>query len=221
GTPLPLQLVRNVAVQTTGKCQDKSHDVRANMVVVDLALIRHHHIALDELLIVIARWRCRGWGLDPAQFAGPLQQLWPNITIGSIRLHNGVQRCLSTVEHLHVAIRHHCANLLRPIRLRVWRHNNHFKAHDHFPFPLSHSLWYAFYTTALLHLPGCLGELGNLSPVLKIARLGLPLELVRDVLDDLRAFGRWDVSHGMSESLTACSSQHHGQFTEGDTGLLP
>src|SRR5881409_3071684 len=66
------------------------------------------------------------------------------------------------------------------------------------------------------NLPPC-----HLSPVLKIARLGLPLELVRDVLDDLRTFGRWDVSHGMSEGLTACASQHHGQRMERDTGLLP
>jgi len=60
-----------------------------------------------------------------------------------------------------------------------------------------------------------------LSPVLKIARLGLPLELVRDVLDDLRTFGRWDMSHGMSEGLTACGSQHHSQLMERDTSLLP
>jgi hypothetical protein len=57
--------------------------------------------------------------------------------------------------------------------------------------------------------------------VLKIARLGLPLELVRDVLDDLRTFGRWDISYGMSEGLTACGSQHHGQLMERDTDLLP
>jgi hypothetical protein len=95
------------------------------------------------------------------------------------------------------------------------------KAHDHSPLPLSRAPPQASYTTTLLRLPGCLGELGNLSPVLKIARLGLPLEHVRDVLDDLRTFGRWDMSHGMPEGLTACGSQHHGQRMERDTGLLP
>src|SRR5437588_669390 len=79
----------------------------------------------------------------------------------------------------------------------------------------------ASYTTVLPRLPGGLGELCNLSPVLKIARLSLPLEFVRDVLNDLRTFGRWDVSHSMPEGLTACGSQHHGQRMERDTGLLP
>jgi hypothetical protein len=57
--------------------------------------------------------------------------------------------------------------------------------------------------------------------VLKIARLGLPLEIVCDVLDDLRTFGRWDIPEGMSEGLTAGGGQHHGYLMESYTGLLP
>jgi len=57
--------------------------------------------------------------------------------------------------------------------------------------------------------------------VLKIARLGLPLQIVRNVLDNLRAFGRRDISEGMPEGMTAYSSQHHGHFMQRYTGLLP
>ena len=57
--------------------------------------------------------------------------------------------------------------------------------------------------------------------MLKIARLGLPLEIVCDVLDDLRTFGRWDIPEGMSEALTADGGQHHGYLMESYTGLLP
>jgi hypothetical protein len=39
--------------------------------------------------------------------------------------------------------------------------------------------------------------------VLKIARLGLPLEIARDVLDDLRTVGRRDIAEGMAKGLTA------------------
>ena len=59
------------------------------------------------------------------------------------------------------------------------------------------------------------------SPVLKIARLGLPLEITRDVLDDLRTVGRRDIAEGMAKGLTACSGQCHGHLMQRDTGLLP
>jgi len=57
--------------------------------------------------------------------------------------------------------------------------------------------------------------------VLKIARLGLPLQIARNVLDNLRAFGRRDLSEGMPKGLTAYSSQHHGHFMQRYTSLLP
>jgi hypothetical protein len=39
--------------------------------------------------------------------------------------------------------------------------------------------------------------------VLKIARLSLPLQIVRNVLDDLRTFGRRDITKGMPKGLAA------------------
>jgi len=57
--------------------------------------------------------------------------------------------------------------------------------------------------------------------MLKIARLGLPLKIAHNVLDNLRAFGRRDISEGMPKGLTAYSSQHHGHFMQRYTSLLP
>jgi hypothetical protein len=57
--------------------------------------------------------------------------------------------------------------------------------------------------------------------VLKIARLSLPLQIVHNVLNDLRAFGRCDIAEGMSKGLTAYGGQHHGHVMQGYTGLLP
>jgi hypothetical protein len=57
--------------------------------------------------------------------------------------------------------------------------------------------------------------------MLKIARLGLPLQIACNVLDNLRAFGRRDISEGMPKGLTAYSSQHHGHFMQRYTSLLP
>src|SRR5215831_6459679 len=69
--------------------------------------------------------------------------------------------------------------------------------------------------------PPCLYGRGVASPVLKIARLGLPLQIVRNVLDNLRAFGRRDLTEGMSKGLTAYGGQHHGHVMQRYTGLLP
>ena len=41
--------------------------------------------------------------------------------------------------------------------------------------------------------------------MLKIARLGLALQIARNVLDDLRAFGRRDLAEGMPKGLAAYS----------------
>jgi hypothetical protein len=57
--------------------------------------------------------------------------------------------------------------------------------------------------------------------MLKIARLGLPLQITRNVLDHLRAFGRRDISESMPKGLTAYSSQHHGHFMQRYASLLP
>ena len=56
--------------------------------------------------------------------------------------------------------------------------------------------------------------------MLKIARLGLPLQIVRKGLEDLRAFGRRDTAEGVSEGLTAYGGQHHGHVMQRYTGLL-
>jgi hypothetical protein len=57
--------------------------------------------------------------------------------------------------------------------------------------------------------------------VLKIARFGLPLQIARKGLDDLRPFGRCDLAEGMSKGLTAYGGQHHGHVMQRHTGLLP
>jgi hypothetical protein len=62
---------------------------------------------------------------------------------------------------------------------------------------------------------------GIAAPVLKIARLCLPLKIARNVLENLRAFGRRDISEGMPKGLTAYSSQHHGHCMQRYTSLLP
>src|SRR5262245_9195632 len=67
----------------------------------------------------------------------------------------------------------------------------------------------------------CLAGRGVASPVLKIARFGLSLEITRDMLDDLRTVGRRDLAEGMAKGLTACSSQCHGHLVQRDTGVLP
>jgi hypothetical protein len=58
-------------------------------------------------------------------------------------------------------------------------------------------------------------------PMLKIARLGLPLQIAHNVLDNLRAFGRRDISEGVPKGLTAYSRQHHGHVMQRYTSLLP
>src|SRR5262245_38094275 len=45
--------------------------------------------------------------------------------------------------------------------------------------------------------------------------------MVRNVLDNLRTFGRRDLAEGMSQGPTAYSSQHHGHVMQCYTGLLP
>jgi hypothetical protein len=57
--------------------------------------------------------------------------------------------------------------------------------------------------------------------VLKIARLGLPLKVARNILDDLRTFGRRDIAEGMAKGLTAYGRQHHGHIMQRYTRLLP
>jgi len=57
--------------------------------------------------------------------------------------------------------------------------------------------------------------------MLKIARLGLPLQVARNVLDDLRAIGRRDISESMSKGPTAYGGQYHSHVMQRYTGLLP
>jgi len=57
--------------------------------------------------------------------------------------------------------------------------------------------------------------------MLKIARLGLSLQIARNILDDLRAFGRRDLAEGMPKGLTAYSREHHGHCMRRYTSLLP
>jgi hypothetical protein len=57
--------------------------------------------------------------------------------------------------------------------------------------------------------------------VLKIARLSLPLQITRYVLDNLRTFGRRDITKGMPKGLTAYGGQHHGHGMQRDTSVLP
>jgi hypothetical protein len=62
---------------------------------------------------------------------------------------------------------------------------------------------------------------GVVSPVLKIARLGLPLESTRDLLEDLRTIGRRDVAEGMAKGLTADRGERQSHLMQRDASLLP
>src|SRR5262249_917796 len=62
---------------------------------------------------------------------------------------------------------------------------------------------------------------GIVSPVLKIPRLGLPLQLSRHLLDQFRAFRGWHVAHGMAEHTVSSGRQRHGDLVLGDSSLSP
>jgi hypothetical protein len=63
GAPLPRELARQVQVQPAGEGQHERHDVRGDVVVVDLAEVRHDHGVGDQLGVVEPRWRGRLGGL--------------------------------------------------------------------------------------------------------------------------------------------------------------
>ena len=67
--PLPFapELLRDVVMQPAGKGEHKGHDMRADVVVVDLAEIGDRHRVRDQLGIVIAGGGCRLRRLQPAQ----------------------------------------------------------------------------------------------------------------------------------------------------------
>jgi hypothetical protein len=65
--PLAVHLLRDIAVQATGKSQKKSHNMGADMIVINLPLIGDHHIAFDQFFIVVAHRRCGRRCLQPAQ----------------------------------------------------------------------------------------------------------------------------------------------------------
>src|SRR5262249_45172377 len=62
---------------------------------------------------------------------------------------------------------------------------------------------------------------GIFSPVLKITRLGLPVQLLRHPLDQLRAFRRCHMAHGMAEQAVSGGRQRHGDRVLGHSGLSP
>ena len=51
---------------TARKRQHKRHDVRPNVVVVNLALVGDDDRTVDQLRIVVPRWWCGRWRLNPA-----------------------------------------------------------------------------------------------------------------------------------------------------------
>jgi hypothetical protein len=61
------ELLRDVAMQAARERQDEGHDVRADVVVEDLAEVRHDHRVRDELRIVVPGGRRRLGRLEPAQ----------------------------------------------------------------------------------------------------------------------------------------------------------
>ncbi len=66
-TPLALQLLRQILVQPTRERENVRHDVRTDMVIEDLAEIRHDRRMRDQLGVVPAgRRRCLR-RLNPAQ----------------------------------------------------------------------------------------------------------------------------------------------------------
>ncbi len=52
--------------EVAGEGEDEGHDVSRDMVVVDLAEIRHDNGVGDELGVVVAGRRCRLRSLEPA-----------------------------------------------------------------------------------------------------------------------------------------------------------
>ena len=70
--PFAAQLLRHVDLQAARKGQHEAHDVRGDVVVVDLAEIGDLHRVRDQLGIIIAGRRRRLRRLQPAQIAGAL-----------------------------------------------------------------------------------------------------------------------------------------------------
>jgi hypothetical protein len=62
-----IQLLRQISMQSAREHEDKCHDMRADMVIENLAEICHTRRVRNQLRVVPARRRSRLGGLDPAQ----------------------------------------------------------------------------------------------------------------------------------------------------------
>lgn len=58
-------------------------------------------------------------------------------------------------------------------------------------------------------------------PVLKVARLGLTLKSVDDLLDQLGTFRGRHISYGVSQGMAPSGRQHDCDLVERDANLLP
>jgi hypothetical protein len=72
----------------------------------------------------------------------------------------------------------------------------------------------------VLVLPPC-GRCGLSSPVLKIGRLRLTLQMLGDMLDEFGTLRRRYRRYGLSKHAIPCSCQYHSDLVGGDAGLAP
>src|SRR6266851_2989908 len=70
GPPLAPELQRQVVVEPAREREHEGHDVRADVVVVDLAEVGDHRRVRDQLVVIVAGGRRSLRGLEPAEPAG-------------------------------------------------------------------------------------------------------------------------------------------------------
>jgi len=87
--PHSLELSRQVQVQPAREGQEEGHDVRADMVIVDLAEIGHDRRVRDQLRVVPPGGRRRLGRLDPAEPRGLLQEPARHGAVRGLRLADG------------------------------------------------------------------------------------------------------------------------------------
>ena len=104
--PLAAELARNVVVQAPREGQHEGHDVRGDVVVVDLAEVGDDDRVIDQLPRVVAGRRRGLRGLQPAELAGGSQQRRRDRAEGGLGRRRHARGVVRGFSYDHVQGRH-------------------------------------------------------------------------------------------------------------------
>ena len=122
-------LLGDIHLQPAGEGQQQGHDVRADVVVVDLPRVGDHHVAFDERLVVIAGARAGLGAGDPLEVVGAFEEFGDDVAEGRVGVADHLHGLADGGADLDVDVGDFLAQQVGPVFLVVGWADNQLECH--------------------------------------------------------------------------------------------